>query len=148
MKITYILFALVLVACSENSTETTIPVESETNSSVSKDSVDVKEPDFLSVVYSNERFKDVTVDKIGEHTFRIKGKGQIFEAGFGWIVEDGHYELKKGFATTDAGAPEWGSFSFEVVVEKKRENSTVHLILFETSAEDGSRKYELPIRLY
>ena len=102
----------------------------------------------MSKVYSNDRFKDVTVEKIGEHTFRIKGKGQIFEASFGWIVEDGHDELNNGFATTDAGAPEWGSFSFEVEVEKKRETSTVHLILFETSAEDGSRKYELPILLY
>jgi hypothetical protein len=148
MKIIIILFSLFLVACSENSTETTIPVRAEANLSVSKDSIDVKEPDFLSEVYSNDRFKEVTVEKTGEHTFLIKGKGQIFEASFGWIVEDGHDELKKGFATTDAGAPEWGSFSFEVVVEKKRENSTVHLILFETSAEDGSRKYELPIRLY
>ena len=148
MKIIPVLFALLLVACAENGTETTIPAETETNSSVPKDSVDVKEPDYLSKVYSNDRFKDVTVDKTGEHTFLIKGKGQIFEASFGWIVEDGHFELKNGFATTDAGAPEWGSFSFEVEVEKKRENSTVHLILFETSAEDGSRKYELPIRLY
>lgn len=148
MKNIVIVIALFLVACSENGTETTIPVRTETNSSVSKDSIDVKEPDFLSEVYSNDRFKDVTVDKTGEHTFLIKGEGQIFEGSFGWIVEDGHYELKKGFATTDAGAPEWGSFSFEVEVEKKRENSTVHLILFETSAEDGSRKYELPIRLY
>jgi hypothetical protein len=148
MKIIPILFALFLVACSETGTETAIPAETETNSSASTDSVEVKEPDFLSEVYSNDRFKEVTVDKTGEHTFRIKGKGQIFEASFGWIVEDGHDELKNGFATTDAGAPEWGSFSFEVEVEKKRENSTVHLILFETSAEDGSRKYELPIRLY
>jgi len=148
MKITFILFALLLVACAENGTETTIPLETETNSSLSMDSVDVKKSDFLSKIYSNDRFKEVTVEKTGEHTFLIKGKGQIFEASFGWIVEDGHDELKKGFATTDAGAPEWGSFSFEVEVEKKRENSTVHLILFETSAEDGSRKYELPIRLY
>jgi hypothetical protein len=148
MKITFILFALLLIACAENSIEKAFPAETETNSSVSKDSVEVKESDYLSKVYSNDRFKDVTIEKTGEHTFRIKGKGQIFEASFGWIVEDGHDELKNGFATTDAGAPEWGSFSFEVVVEKKRENSTVHLILFETSAEDGSRKYELPILLY
>jgi hypothetical protein len=148
MKITFILFALLLIACAENSIEKAFPAETETNSSVSKDSVEVKESDYLSKVYSNDRFKDVTIEKTGEHTFRIKGKGQIFEASFGWIVEDGHDELKNGFATTDAGAPEWGSFSFEVEVEKKRENSTVHLILFETSAEDGSRKYELPILLY
>ena len=56
--------------------------------------------------YSNARFKEVTVEKIGEHKFLIKGKGQIFEASFSWVVEDGHEELKKGFQMTDAGAPE------------------------------------------
>ena len=29
-----------------------------------------------------------------------------------------------------------------------RPNSTLTLILFETSAEDGSRQYELPLVLY
>jgi hypothetical protein len=99
-------------------------------------------------VYANERFKDVTVERISEHQFRIKGKGQIFEAAFSWVVEDGHEELKKGFAMTDAGAPEWGNFNFEVDVQKKRPNSTLHLVLFETSAKDGSRQYELPVLLY
>ena len=99
-------------------------------------------------IYANERFKEVTVEKIGDHKFHIKGKGQIFEAGFSWVVEDGHEEIKKGFQMTDAGAPEWGNFSFTVDVEKKRPNSTLHLILFESSAKDGSRQYELPVFLY
>ncbi|MGZ5286873.1 MAG: Gmad2 immunoglobulin-like domain-containing protein, partial [Flavisolibacter sp.] len=79
---------------------------------------------------------------------RITGEGQIFEASFGWVIEDGHKELSEGFATTDAGAPAWGKFSFEVKAEKERQNSTLHLVLFETSMKDGSRQYELPIRLY
>ncbi len=49
---------------------------------------------------------------------------------------------------TDMGAPEWGNFSFTVDVEKKRPNSTLTLILFESSAKDGSRQFELPILLY
>ena len=99
-------------------------------------------------IYSNKRFKDVTVEKTGEHSFLIKGKGQIFEANFSWVVEDGHEEIKKGYQMTDAGAPEWGNFSFTIDVKKKRANSTLHLILFEISAKDGSRQYELPIFLY
>ena len=99
-------------------------------------------------VHANERFKDVTVGKVGEHEFLIKGKGQIFEASFNWVVEDGHEELKQGYATTDAGAPEWGSFAFTVDVKKARPNSTLTLILFEASAMDGSRQHELPIVLY
>lgn len=99
-------------------------------------------------VYSNARFKEVRVEKIGDHQFRIQGKGQIFEASFSWVVEDGHKELKNGFQMTDAGAPEWGNFDFTLDVSKKRPNSTLHLILFESSARDGSRQFELPLLLY
>ena len=99
-------------------------------------------------MYANERFKEVTVEKTGEHTFLIQGKGQIFEASFSWVVEDGHEELKKGYQMTDAGAPEWGKFSFTIDVEKRRANSTLMLILFESSPKDGSRQYELPVLLY
>jgi hypothetical protein len=104
--------------------------------------------DIPSKTYSNERFKEVTVEKTGEHKFLIKGKGQIFEAAFSWVIEDGHDELKKGFSMTDAGAPAWGNFSFTVDAPKKRANSTLHLILFESSPKDGSRQYELPVLLY
>ncbi|WP_293895035.1 Gmad2 immunoglobulin-like domain-containing protein [Flavobacterium sp.] len=97
--------------------------------------------------YSNERFKDVTVESVGENKFRVKGKGQIFEASFSWVIEDGHNELQKGFQMTDAGAPEWGNFDFTIEASKKEENSTLTLILFEASAKDGSRQYELPIAL-
>ena len=87
--------------------------------------------------YSNERFKEVTVERIDENKFRIRGKGQIFEASFNWIIEDGHDELKAGFQTTDTGAPEWGNFDFTIAVQKKRENSKLTLVLFESSAKDG-----------
>ena len=97
--------------------------------------------------YSNKRFRNVTVEKVGANTYQIKGQGQIFEASFSWVVEDGHNELKKGFETTDAGAPEWGNFNFNIEVKKDRTNSTLTLILFEASAKDGSRQHELPIVL-
>ena len=72
----------------------------------------------------------------------------MFEAAFSWIIEDGQEELQKGFQMTNAGAPEWGEFNFTVTAKKKRDNSTLTLILFEASAKDGSRQYELPIKLY
>lgn len=98
-------------------------------------------------IYSNFRFRNVTVEKTGEHRYTIKGQGQIFEASFDWVVEDGHNELMKGFEMTDAGAPEWGNFSFTIEVKKQRPNSTLMLVLYETSAKDGSRQYELPVLL-
>lgn len=99
-------------------------------------------------IYSNERFRNVTVEKVNGNKFRVKGEGQIFEASFNWIVEDGHDELKKGYEMTDAGAPEWGKFDFTIDVAKNRENSTLMLIIFESSAKDDSRQHELPIVLF
>ena len=97
--------------------------------------------------YSNERFREVTVEKITINKFRVKGEGQIFEANFSWVVEDGHNELKNGFDMTDAGAPEWGKFDFTFEVSKINENTTLTLIIFEISVKDGSRQHELPIAL-
>ncbi len=146
-----ILFLLIaLVACNNNEhietttmvdTIKTIPETLEVNKE-SKPEVP------LPKAYSNKRFKDVTVEKVGQDTFLVSGQGQIFEANFNWVVEDGHEELKKGFQMTDAGAPEWGKFEFTISVHKKRQNSTLTLILFESSPKDGSRQYELPITLY
>ena len=99
------------------------------------------------VTYSNVRFRNVTVDKISDRKFRIFGEGQIFEASFSWVIEDGHNELQKGFEMTDAGAPEWGKFDFTIDAPQKRDNSTLTLVLFEISAKDGSRQHELPIPL-
>ena len=151
MKCISFLLAIILAACNNSKPET----EAETTDTVKNKPVNTQiktdEPvDRVQAnkIYSNPRFKDVTVEKIGEHKFLIQGKGQIFEASFNWVVEDGHEELKKGYETTDAGAPEWGKFSFTIDVPKKRENSKLNLILFETSAKDGSRQYELPVFLY
>lgn len=97
--------------------------------------------------FSNERFREVTVEKVDENTYRVQGEAQVFEANFGWVIEDGHNELKKGFSTTQAGAPEWGKFDFTVEAPKTDENATYHIILFEVSAKDGTRQSELPIPL-
>lgn len=99
-------------------------------------------------VYANERFKDVRAVRVAGNEFKITGKAQVFEAAFSWVIEDGHNELQQGHETTDAGAPEWGNFDFTVNAVKQTPNSTLHLVLFEASAKDGSRQHQLPIPLY
>jgi hypothetical protein len=154
-RLIYLLFVIYFISCNENSQE---PSETTSDSvvqipepkpdTVVKVQDDVpKQPASPSKVYSNARFKDVTVTKVGDNKYSIQGKGQIFEASFGWVVEDGHNEIKEGFDMTDAGAPEWGNFKFTIEVQKQRPNSTLTLILFESSAKDGSRVYQLPIVL-
>ena len=149
MKYTIWLSWIILVACNQNApTNTTANVDT---LKPSPDTLQVtkQEPEaILPKTYFNERFKDVTVERIGQDSFFVRGKAQVFEAAFSWIVEDGHDELMKGFQMTDAGAPEWGKFEFGITVPKKRDNSTLTLILFESSPKDGSRQYELPITLY
>ncbi len=149
MKYSIWLPTLLLFACTTKE-QKIAPVEKEAyqyNIDTMNNIPDEELPTIAPIQYSNKRFREVTVEKVGDNTFRIKGQGQIFEANFNWVLEDGHDELKKGYQMTDAGAPEWGSFDFIIDVERKRENSTVTLILFETSAEDGSRQHELPIVL-
>ena len=149
--LTFFISIIILVACNSNEPKR-IPEKIENiKTTPETNHVIKKKPEAVIPIlktYSNKRFKDVTVERIGESKFRIQGLGQIFEANFNWIVEDGHQEIKKGFQMTDAGAPEWGKFDFTIDVLKKRENSTLTLVLFESSAMDGSRQYELPIVLY
>jgi hypothetical protein len=145
MKSIYFILIFFL-ACNDHNNKNKSPNSDtvENNSSKTKEETG----SLKTKTYSNERFKDVAVQRTGEHSFLIKGKAQVFEATLSWVVEDGHEELKQGFEMTDAGAPEWGNFNFTVDVEKKRQNSTLTLVLFESSAKDGSRQFELPIVLY
>jgi hypothetical protein len=156
MKFIYLLFIISIFACNENPKETSVTTTDSTIQTPATPKpdipvkVEVDKPTQTvapSKVYSNARFRDVTVQKIGDNKYTIQGKGQIFEANFGWVVEDGHNEIKEGFEMTDAGAPEWGNFKFTIEVQKERPNSTLTLILFESSAKDGSRVYQLPIVL-
>lgn len=140
----YFLIVILIGGCNTRAPETQVEEKTDTV----KVEKEITTPPTEVKVYANERFKDVTIERKGDHTFLITGKGQIFEANFSWVVEDGHDELLKGYQMTDAGAPEWGNFSFTIDIAKKRENSTLTLILFESSPKDGSRQYELPMMLY
>lgn len=147
MKQIFFLLFILIISCKKNektAEETQQPVR--ISDTVSLKKTVPSRPSLKN--YSNERFRNVTVEKMNDNKFRIKGEGLIFEASFNWIIEDGHDELKKGYEMTNAGAPEWGKFDFTVDIIKKRENSTLILILYEVSAEDGSRQHELPIVLF
>jgi hypothetical protein len=150
MRIIFILFFFACVAChpkesnvvTEKSEPTVVTDTIIRNNTSSSDTAE------SPITYGNERFREVTVTKTGDHTFLVKGQGRFFEAAFSWVIEDGHDEIQSGNQMTDAGAPEWGKFSFEVKAPKKDPNSTLHIILFESSPKDGSRQGELPILLY
>jgi hypothetical protein len=150
MRYTILLSLMIFLACNNSEpTKSTTTVDTlTTHPDTPQVAKDVVPETIVPKTYSNKRFREVMVERIGLDTFLIRGQGQIFEANFNWVVEDGHNELKKGFEMTDAGAPEWGKFAFKINVRKERENSTLTLILFESSAMDGSRQYELPITLY
>lgn len=143
MKLSILALLLFIVAC--NPTE-------QKNESITCDSKEasniIDTVNYTPKTYSNERFKDVSIENLGENKFRITGQAQVFEATLNWIVEDGHQEIMKGFQTADTGAPEWGKFDFTIEAIKKQENSTLTLYLFEISAKDGSRQHELPLLLY
>lgn len=97
--------------------------------------------------YANEIFQEVTVKETGTDTFEVKGKARVFEGVVSYVVEDGHNELTEGSIQTSAGAPEWGEFSHTIQVKKAEPNTTLTLILFETSMKDGSRRMELILPL-
>jgi hypothetical protein len=98
-------------------------------------------------VYHNETFKDVLVKKTGETTYEVSGKARVFEAVYHYMVRDGNEVVTDGHGMTDAGAPEFGNFSFTVDAKKKVATEALYLVLFEVSAKDGSMQHELPIPL-
>lgn len=148
----YFFVLIAFTACNEN-VNTDKPGKGADSSRQEADTLyqqpqpEIKDSTSSATTYANARFREVVVDKTAAHTYSISGEAQLFEANFGWVVEDGHNELKNGFEMTDAGAPEWGNFEFTIEVQKQRENSTLTFILFESSAKDGSRQHELAIPL-
>lgn len=138
----YLVLALLFAACQQQQKPTT-PNATPDVTVAEKPTAEISN----SKEYSNERFRHVVITKITTDQYRVAGQAQLFEAALSWVVEDGHNELTKGFEMTDAGAPEFGNFNFIVTVQKAQPNSTLHLILFESSAKDGSRQHELAIPL-
>ena len=147
IKSIILLLAVLVIACNKKNSDDTNSNESSTSIDTVQIAKPIEPQKQVAIAFSNEHFRQVTVEKVDGNKFHIKGQAQVWEANISWVVEDGHNELKSGFTTTDTGAPEWGNFDFTIDVEKKKEYSTLSLILFEESAKDGSRTNELLIPL-
>lgn len=148
MKLKHLLIFLVFTVFACNNKKST-DIEIITNT-VSADTIQLEKPIESSESvkeYKNERFRKVTLEKLGDNKFRVKGQAQVYEATIKWSVEDGHYVIIDGFTTATIGAPEWGDFDFTFEAKKAKQNSSMTLILFEESAKDGSQLYTLPISL-
>jgi hypothetical protein len=146
MKLILISLTLFIIACNNaddkmNNDSTTSKIDSSNPVFDPHDSHDTVD------LYHNETFKDVIVKKTGEITYEVTGKARVFEAVYHYLVKDGNEVVTDGHGMTDAGAPEFGNFSFTFDVSKKIANEALYLILFEVSAKDGSRTHELPIPL-
>lgn len=101
-----------------------------------------------NVAMENEAFRifsPISEEEIGP-TFTVEGEARVFEAAFSWVLEDGHNILAEGHEMTDAGAPEWGKFKFDVNFEYATQPHMM-LILYVSSANDGSPEHQLIIPL-
>ena len=96
----------------------------------------------------NERFAKVHVTH-SNNVYWVLGLARVFEGQLGYVVEDGHFELTRGFESASKGAPEWGLFAFPININQLDldMNTSLTLILYEESPKDGSRQYELPVPL-
>ncbi|PTL37992.1 Gmad2 immunoglobulin-like domain-containing protein [Alkalicoccus saliphilus] len=96
--------------------------------------------------YENDSFRIQNVETDG-HTIHIEGEARVFEATVSYVVVEDGEEIDEGFTTATAGGPEWGEFHLAVEIAELEEGETRHLtvVLFEESADDGSRVDELEI---
>jgi hypothetical protein len=99
-----------------------------------------------SVVAENEAFRIYAPaeNAVVGTTFKVSGEARVFEAAFSYSFEDGHNVLAEGHVMADQGAPEWGKFEFEVTFKDATSPSGI-LIIYESSAQDGSRIHQLEI---
>lgn len=88
-------------------------------------------------------------DETVESGFEVTGTANTFEATFNYeLKDDTGRVLAKDFVTATSGSGTRGTFAFEVEYELD-EPTDGKLVVFELSAEDGSRinEDELPLRL-
>ncbi len=143
VKLSFLVVAILLFGCNAPDTSNqTSAGSTKQNNQPKKETTEVSAPK----TFSNERFKNVEVSKITEDSFAISGKARVFEAVFNWVLKEGDKEIKSGYKMTEAGAPEWGDFVFGITIPA-RADSTLRLVLFESSAKDGSRISELTLPL-
>lgn len=100
------------------------------------------------IVAENEAFRIYAPadDAVVGTTFKVTGEARVFEAAFSYSFEDGHNVLAEGHVMADQGAPEWGKFEFEVTFKEATSPYGI-LVIYESSAKDGSPVHQLEIRV-
>lgn len=143
VKLSFLAVVMICFSChAPDSSKNTSTDSTTENNQIEKETREVSTPK----TFSNERFKNVLVSKITVDSFSISGKARVFEAVFNWVLKEGDKEIKTGYKMTEAGAPEWGDFVFGITIPAGAD-STLRLVLFESSAKDGSRVSELTLPL-
>ena len=88
IKVTLCLLLFLLISCNKKSDEDTTSKET----IIQNDSLNKATPNEMKegIVekLSNERFRNVTIEKLDENSFRVKGQAQVFEGTINWTVED------------------------------------------------------------
>lgn len=112
-----------------------------------KDDSSKVEADPKKIVIENEAFQifQPTPGEKVKEIIVIKGLARVYEGTVLYELEDGHNILDKGFTTATEGAPGWGAFEIIIELDKEVANDSGSVILYEESAEDGSRINELII---
>ncbi|MBU5594306.1 Gmad2 immunoglobulin-like domain-containing protein [Amphibacillus sp. MSJ-3] len=160
----FIIFSLVFItACSENRPE----VDNESNEGIEEDQEDEgndqTNPETEEnhsderdqgqnegeIVAENEAFRIFQPAPNSEldHEFTVIGQARVFEATIQYEFKDGDEIIDKGFVTASQGAPDWGDFEINFQFDELT-NPPATIIIYEESAKDGSRLYELSIPVY
>lgn len=96
------------------------------------------------VIKSNNNIKVMQFDKIngGVH---VSGVAKVFEATVNYAIENKSGDvLEEGVTMASIGGPKWGKFDFEVCYMP---NNTHYIVIFTTSARDGTRQNEIKLKL-
>lgn len=156
-----LLSVLVLVACTqeqdpqEPSQEDQTQIEKETDEdALSEEKKKIKEEEVTS---NNEKngaiendafriFEPLPTSDVSTG-FSVIGDARVYEGTVRYELQDiqGNV-ISEGFTTATNGGPEWGSFEISVNYDID-EHTEGTLLIFEESAEDGSRLHEIQIPL-
>ncbi len=141
----FLLIILIGIGCGqqkERSSNTeaadTIDTLAKTDNTVVEKKADTTNSGIQSLPQFNDRFKDVILTRLSADSARLTGKARIFEATLSYAIYDKGKKVYEGFHTTSAGAPEWGDFDFNIAIPGSAGHSGTYVLLFESSAKDGS----------
>ncbi|SEP82903.1 BsuPI-related putative proteinase inhibitor [Piscibacillus halophilus] len=87
---------------------------------------------------SEDYFRNVQVT--GENgQYKVKGEARVFEGSFHYVVEDGHHVYVEEQTVQTGGAPGWGTFDFQVNIDKEElpEHGVLTLVLYLDGPKEG-----------